>query len=301
MFDTHCHLNFSRFKKNFPEVIQRAKEAGIDQIVVPGTDVESSKKAVEIAERYEGVWAAVGVHPHHVYELNVERGTSQPKADEILAKNVKIILYEIEKLLSHPKVVAVGEVGVDRHTYEETKYETYNVEESFIDLQKELLREQIKLAVKYKKSLILHNREAKIDLLEELNEVWDSNLEGRTVFHCCESDTVGTGRDLSLLDYAIEKKIYIGVDGDITYDLPESIKKKEFIKKVPLEMLVLETDSPFLLPEPLRTKKEYPNEPKNLTFIATYVAELKGMSVEELAKQTTKNAKRLFNISSSSW
>lgn len=280
MFDTHCHLNFSRFRRNLSEVIQRAKDAGVSHIVVPGTGVESSKKAVEIAETYDNVYAAVGIHPHHVFDM---MKTLNSKSETLKS------IQEIENLLVHPKVMAIGEVGVDRHVYEETKYETYNVEKSFIDLQKELLKEQIKLAIRYKKSLVLHNREAIGDLLSVISSQWDTNLEGRTVFHCCEPNE-------KLLEFAKKHKVFIGVDGDITYDLLQSMKKKEFIKKVPLEMLVLETDSPFLLPEPLRTKKEYPNEPKNILLIAKYVAEFKGIRVEDLTRQTTENGKRLFGL-----
>src|SRR3990167_11312871 len=105
MFDTHCHLNFSAFKKNLEEVVQKARSTGIKRIVIPGTDLKSSVRAVEIASKYEGIYAAVGIHPHHVYELK--------------AVNVKVAMEEevkeLEKLLVHEKVVAVGEVGIDRH------------------------------------------------------------------------------------------------------------------------------------------------------------------------------------------
>ncbi|MEO6508421.1 MAG: TatD family hydrolase [Patescibacteria group bacterium] len=275
MFDTHCHLNFSRFKKNVEEVIAKAHEVGVSHIVIPGTDVETSKKAIEIASAHDNLFAAVGVHPHHVYELKLE--------EKVL--DIDQIISELETMTAHPKVMAIGEVGMDRHIYENTKYEEYNVDEKFIDLQGQLLKHQIQLAKKSKKSLILHNREAKADLLPIVESEWSSDLEGRAVFHCCEPDE-------ELLKFAQDHRMFIGVDGDITY-YPE---KQEFIKKVPLEMLVLETDSPFLLPEPLRTQKLFPNKPEHIPMISQFIADLRGESVDKLREATTQNAKNLFQI-----
>ncbi len=275
MFDTHCHLNFSRFKKNLDEVIVSAKTAGIVGIVIPGTDIESSKKAIEIAEKYDWIYAAVGIHPHHAYTPEVEERSGITSG----------VIRELEKLLSHPRVVAVGEVGMDRHEYKSTKYKTYKISKEFVDLQKQLFELQIDLAIKYKKSLILHNREAKKDVLPIVKKKWDRFLEGRTVFHCCEPD-------LELLQFAMSHKMYIGVDGDVTYWK----EKQEFIKEVPIQMLVLETDSPFLLPEPLRTLKKFPNEPKNIPLIAKCIANLMQKDIEEIIKQTTENARKLFSL-----
>ena len=281
MFDTHCHLNFKAFKKILPDVITRAQESGISNIVIPGTDVKTSKKAVEIAQAHEHIYAAVGIHPHHAFKIVKSEGIKE-KREEI---TVQSELDEIEKLLIEEKVVAVGEIGMDRHTYEETVYENYAVNEQFIEIQKELLKKQIDLAKKYKKSIIFHNREAKQDMLAILKGQWDSSFEHRTVFHCCEPD-------LELLIFAKEHKMFLGVDGDITY-YPE---KQEFIKQVPLEMLVLETDSPFLLPEPLRTEKKYPNEPKNIVVFVNLIADLKKIPVEQIVKITTENAHTLFGL-----
>jgi len=271
MFDTHCHLNFKRFKNSVSEVIQRAKEAGVQSIVIPGTDVVTSQKAVEIASQYEGVYVAVGIHPHHALQFQMSSFKSE--------------IEKLKTLLMHSKVVAIGEVGLDKHEYTQTKYKTYKVDDQFIEAQKQLLIEQIKLALKYDKSLILHNREAKDELLPLLEKCWDKKLEGRTVFHCCEPD-------MELLEFAQNHGIFIGVDGDVTY-LPE---KAEFVKKVPLEMLVLETDSPYLLPEPLRMQKLYPNEPKNITVIAEYIAYLKGLKKDQLQQVTYENSKKLFAL-----
>lgn len=259
-----------------PDVIVRAHEAGIENIVIPGTDVKTSKKAVEIAQQNEHIYAAVGIHPHHAYKLIKSE-----------VATVDSELEEIEKLLSEDKVVAVGEIGMDRHMYEETVYEDYAVNDRFIQIQKELLKKQIELAKKYKKSLIFHNREAKQDVLTILRESWDATFEYHAVLHCCEPDP-------ELLQFAKEHKMFLGVDGDITY-YPE---KQEFIKTIPLDMLVLETDSPFLLPEPLKTERKYPNEPKHIALFVNQVADLMGKSVEEVKQRTTENAMILFQLSS---
>jgi TatD DNase family protein len=251
------------------DVIERAKEAGVERFIVPGTDIESSKKAIELAEKYNEVYAAVGIHPHHTREISIPYAVSS-----------------IQELLSNKKVVAVGEVGIDKYYYRDTKYSKYVINPEFVELQKMAFLEQIKLAIKYKKSLIIHSREA---AGETLSIMGDSSildpLVGHIVFHCCEANE-------EVLKFALAHQIYIGVDGDATY----SKKKEEFVKKIPLELLVLETDAPFLLPEPLRSEKKYPNEPKNIKLIAEKISQIKNISVEDLTKKTTENSIKLFNI-----
>jgi TatD DNase family protein len=288
MFDSHCHLNFSVFERRVAEVIKQAKKDGVDYFVVPGTDIETSKKAIEIAEKYKGVYAAVGIHPHNVYEYQISNNKYQKDTSNI------------KNLLESKKTVAIGEIGLDRHIYQKTKYENYKVDEKLFELQKYFFIEQLNLARKYKKSVIIHNRQAKEDLLKILNDHWNNYFSGRMVFHCCEPDFVGTGRDLSLLDFAKKKKIFIGVDGDVVYNK----KKQEFVKKIPLDLLVLETDSPYLSPF-----KKFPNEPKNLPLIAQFISNTLFVSINppssldyrsrlrrasQLIKITTENGKRLF-------
>jgi len=306
-------------------VIKRANQVGVNYFVVPGTDLETSKKAVEIARKHEGVYAAVGIHPHNVYKLKVKSQKSkvEKELDSLsviltptlrrgknlsrMRENLKRVQRSFVRLRRtqddselNQKVVAVGEIGLDRHIYQKTKYQDYEIDEEFFKLQKLLFIEQLKLARKFKKSVIIHNRDAKEDLLKVLNDHWDSYFSGRMVFHCCEPDFVETRHGVSLLEFAKTHNIYIGVDGDVFYNK----KKQEFVKKVPLELLVLETDSPFLSPT-----KEFPNEPKNLLLIAEFVARLLNSSinppsslgyrsglqrVSQLIKITTENAERLF-------
>ncbi|MBI5127191.1 TatD family hydrolase [Candidatus Roizmanbacteria bacterium] len=281
MFDTHCHLNFQAFEGRVENLIRFAKETGVNHIVIPGTDLPTSKKAIEIAEKYEGVYAAVGIHPHHVFKIyNARQRNFLSQRGPLRPESEKNLLPSLSKLLTNQKVVAIGEVGIDRHYYEKTKHKDYKVDEEFVDLQKEFFIEQVKLAIKYEKALIVHNREAKKDVLEILEKVWEKKLEGRVVFHCCEPDE-------ELLEFARGHKMFIGVDGDLVYWK----QKQEFIKKVPLEMLVLETDSPYLSPF-----RKFPNEPKNIAYIAEFVAKLRGITKQEVVKITTENAIRLFNI-----
>jgi len=297
-FDTHCHLNFKIFNHGLEKVVDSANKAGVYNIIVPGTDVESSVKAVEIAEKYKGVYAAVGIHPHHVFNYFIKNlSATQFLSHESLTsasrgplESEKIAfaseIKELTKLLLNQKVVAVGEVGIDKHEYQKTVYQDYQVHQDFLDLQKEIFIEQIKLAHQYKKALIIHNREAKKEVLEILIDHQYFIANYHSVFHCFEPDD-------DLLDFAKKNNIFLGVDGDITYRKD----KKEFIKKIPLNLLVLETDSPFLVPRTSlsRSLNRY-NEPKNIPIIAEFIASLLHCPVEDLARQTTENAKRLFNI-----
>jgi TatD DNase family protein len=320
MIDTHCHLNFSSFNPPsdgfLKRVISNAQLAGVEKIIVPGTDIESSKKAVEIAEKYEGVYAAVGLHPHHAYLCMERSNTSFFRTSQVtpicfgvapvslFKKSILRVPENIKRatcfdstlipLLSSNKVVAIGEVGIDKHPYQKTKYENYHIDSELVELQKQLFIEQIKLAIEYNKSLIIHNREARKEVLEILKDYWDVRLEGRTVFHCCEPD-IGTTLGLSLLNFAIKHHIYIGVDGDVTYNK----EKQEFVKKIPLDLLVLETDAPFLLPEPLRSQKKYPNEPKNMVLILNFIAALIRINIQKLNNITSENAKKLFGLTPS--
>jgi len=277
MFDTHCHLNFNAFAKTLEEVIAAAHGAGVTHMVVPATDVKSARAALQIAAAHEHIYCAIGIHPHHLFELS--QGNVSSSAQDAL-------LCEVESMLDNPAVVAVGEVGLDRHYYTSTRYKKYTIDESFIDVQKTMLAHQIELAIKHDKSLVLHNREAKDDMLAVLDRSWDDKLRRRSVMHCCEADR-------ELLEYAKDHDMYIGVDGDVTYDE----KKKRFIADVPLEMLVVETDSPFLVPEPNRSAKIRPNTPANLPYIVKEVAKIKRVEVSEVARQTSQNAMRLFDLS----
>ncbi len=271
MFDTHAHLNFRAFEQNLDEVIKKAKDNGVENIVIPGSNIANSRKGIEIAQKNEGMYAAVGIHPYHLY------------GHLVFKKSVEKDMEDLEKLLKEEKVVAIGEVGIDKHLYKNSKYPNYTVTEDLVNLQKVAFIQQIKLAIKYKKSLIVHNRAATKEVLEILEENWSEVLEGRTVFHFCEEN-------IDLLDFAKEHKVYIGVDGDVTYN-PAA---QEFVKQIPLELLVLETDSPYIIPEPLKSEGEKINQPANLKLILEKLSEILGVGQQEIEKVTVENAKNLF-------
>jgi len=307
LFDTHCHLNFEAFNGRVERVISEAKKVGVNQIVIPGTDFETSKKAIKIAEKYEGIYEIYSESSIPKFfigkqqtEKNLISSLSKIQKQKSLHNlNIKKFSFasdldKIKNLLKNKKVVAIGEVGIDRHIYQKTKYPDYKIEEEFVDLQKKFFLEQVKLAYKYKKALIIHNREAKKEVLDILTTNYQLLTTHSAVFHCCEPDP-------ELLEFAKKHRMFIGVDGDVTYWDKKlygfALSKQEFIKQVPLEMLVLETDSPFLTPkiDMKRSHHSY-NEPKNIKIIAEFIAELKNVSVEKVAKITTENAKKLFNI-----
>lgn len=261
MFDTHCHLNLPFFDKNYFKVIEEARKEGVGHILIPGVNIETSKKAIDISTSFNSLYAAVGIHPTE-------------KLDEY---DLDKTIFQLEELISSSdRVVAVGEIGLD--------YYRLNCPAR---IQKEFLKEQMKLAIKYDKSIILHSRHSAEDIIPALKEMGLTNLKGKTVFHCCEPIK-------ELLDFAVKNEIYIGVDGDVTYDS----QKADFIKKVPLELLVLETDSPFLTPEPIRSHNLNTdnNEPKYIKYTAEKVAEIKKTDVNNITKISTNNALRLFNI-----
>lgn len=274
MFDTHTHLQFKAFEGKADEIIKSAKNAGIDKMIVVGTNLDTSKKAIDLAEKHEGLFASVGLHPHHLFALT--------QNNEFMVSN---FLQSVEELIKNRKVIAIGETGIDKHQYQKTHYQNYSVTNEFLNLQKICFREQIRLAVKYQKTLIIHNREAAPELLQILEENWHPFLEGRSVFHCCEPED-------SLLEFAINNKIYIGVDGDITYDKA----KQAFAKKIPLELLVLETDSPYFIPEPLKSEGITLNEPKNLNIIADYISILTKEPIGNVRNMSSKNSSTLFKL-----
>lgn len=258
MIDSHVHLNSSQFAGLEKTTIISAREKGITNFIIPGINIESSKKAIEIAENFVGVYSAVGVHPTE-------------DLDSLVIEKVEMELEEnIEK---SGKVVAVGEVGLDYYFFK-----------SASRLQKELLKVQLRIAVRKGLSVILHTRHATDDMLVVLAK-YVKQLEGRLVFHCCEPDT-------KLLSFAIINNLYLGVDGDVTYD----DTKKAFFSKCPLNNIVLETDSPNLLPEPLKSKKLYPNKPENLLFVAEQLAHIKKVAIDEIDWITSRNSRLLFDI-----
>lgn len=254
IFDTHCHLNDEKLYPQIEEIIKRANDAGVKQMLVVGWDYNSSKLAVEISEKYACCWAAVGYHPENIFDIK------NNEFEDTLA------------LSSHPKVVAIGEIGLD---YLWTK------DEDKRELQKEYFIKQLKFANKNKLPVIIHNREAFEDCLEILKEyrpIYSGTM------HCYSGS-------VELLNEVIKLGLYIGLDGPVTFTNAKT--PKEVAEVVPLEKLLLETDSPYLTPHPFRGTL---NEPVNIRLILDEISNIKNLSKKHIAEVTFSNACRLFNI-----
>ena len=311
IFDSHTHIQFPEFDADRDAVIKRALEAGVWMVNV-GTNVESSKKAVELAHQYkEGMYASVGIHP---VRDEISNGTSPHDADE------DYDFARIEELARDPKVVGIGETGLDYYRNQEIqnlkiKIQNDNAKFKIIkEKQKELFIKHIELARKVKKPLIIHCRNAHNDLLEILQTQYGevqppttksflssgcytatnsfgvrksqrAEVEPRGVMHFFGGEGAWEN-----LDKYLEMGFYISLAGVITF---KNYKDAENIKKIPLDRVLIETDAPYAAPEPYRGKR---NEPSHVKFVAEKLAEIKGVSFEETAEQTTLNAKKLFSI-----
>jgi len=269
LIDTHCHLNFKAFEGKVGQIIENAKKAGVEKIIVPGARLDSSEKAIELSQKYKKVYAAVGIHPVHVGKVKSQKSK---------------VKTELKKLAGNKKVVAIGECGLDYFRIENPLQRAGRQKSEIKEKQKQLFKIQIELAQELDLPLIIHNRNASKDILEIIDYVAirsSNHLKG--VFHCFLGN-------FTLLKWALEHGFYIGVDGNITY----SKHVKKVVKRTPLRNLLIETDSPYLMPEPIRRTEKFPNEPKNVKIVAEKIAEIKGDYFLNIAKKTTDNAERLF-------
>lgn len=264
MVDVHCHLNFKSFDKDLDEVINKAYDAGVSKIINVGTSIESSIKAVELAQKYDNLYAIVGVHPHHADKL--ESGWEK----------------EIENLAKKPKVLAIGEIGLDYYSYE-----TNGVVDPKI--QRDVFEAQIEIARKANLPLQIHNRRAGAEVVEVLKHHKSMLKDIPGMFHCFAAD-------YKVLKDVLDLGFYIGYDGNITYEgiaKGETVALFELLNKTPVERLLVETDAPFLTPEPKRGSR---NEPGYVIITAEYIAQIKGVSFEEIDTATTQNASKIFGI-----
>jgi TatD DNase family protein len=252
LVDTHCHLGIMP-RDELHEVFARARKCNVQKFICigAGEGIESAKKAVKLASEFDFVWATVGVHPHDASDFTA--------------------LDELEELVSHPRVVAVGETGLDF-------FRDWSPRES----QFTLFKNSINFAKKHKKPLIIHSRDASKDVLEVLTKENANEVGG--VVHCFSEDA----------NFAAElKKInfLVSFTGNITFKKSSSLR--EVVKEIPLSQIMLETDAPYMAPEPFRGN---PSEPMHVFQVAMKIAELKGLTIEEVANVTTENAEHLFNV-----
>nr|WP_263323951.1 TatD family hydrolase [Neobacillus sp. Marseille-Q6967] len=253
LFDTHVHLNADQFAEDLEEVISRAQHEGVSNMVCVGFDRPTIEKAMELAERYDFIYACVGWHPVDAIDMTEED------------------LIWIEELASHPKVVAIGEMGLDYHWDKSPK-----------EIQKEVFRKQIRLAKKVKLPIVIHNREATADIIEILKEEDAGEVGG--IMHCFSGSA-------EVAKECLKMNFYISLGGPVTFK--NAKKPKEVAEAIPIEKLLIETDCPYLSPHPYRGKR---NEPGYVKLVAEQIAAIKGLSYEEVATITTQNAKKIFDI-----
>lgn len=252
IFDTHAHLNDEAFDQDREELIRNLQNDGIELVMIPGADPKSSKEAVELAEKYENLYAAVGTHPHD----------AETFTDEDLE------MYR--DLCKKEKVLAVGEIGLD-----------YYYDNSPRDIQKEVFIKQLELAEEEKLPVIIHSRDAIEDTYDIL-KAFEGRVKG--IIHCYSSS-------YEMAEKFIALGYYISLGGPVTFKNAKT--PKIVAEKVDINWLLIETDSPYLAPHPMRGKR---NEPKYTRYVAEQIAILKGMEMNDLIKITKENAKRCFGL-----
>lgn len=255
-FDSHSHLNDEKFEEDRDKIIKEIYEAGTTNFITAGYSVQSSKKAIEIANKYEFIYTTAGVFPNDIPQSEQELWK---QLDEIktIAKNSK-------------KVLAIGEIGLDYYWNTDNK-----------ELQKLAFIEQIKIANKLDLPIVIHTREAIMDTLQILKE---NEVLNKGVFHCCPQNR-------ELIKEALKLGFYISFAGPITFKSAKNAV--EMINLVPNDRILIETDSPYLAPEPVRGTR---NTPINVKFVAEKIASAKGIDIEIVKKMTVENTKRIFKI-----
>lgn len=254
--DSHAHLDDDAFEDDREQIILEIKKAGITKVISAGYSLEGSKKAIELSKKYDFIDATCGISPNDI-----------PQTEEELWK----VLEQIEDLAkNNDKVLAIGEIGLDYHWNKEN-----------IALQKLAFVAQIKMANELGKPIVIHTREAVMDTLTILKE---NKVENKGVFHCCPLNR-------ELVKEALQLGFYISFAGPVTFK--NSKNANEIIQMVPLDKILIETDSPYLSPEPFRGKR---NDSRNVKFVAQKIADVKNITLEEVANSTFSNARRIFQI-----
>ncbi len=248
--DSHCHLNFPELTENIDEVLSNMKLGGVTHALCVSVELDKFPQVLQLAERYENLYASVGVHPDYVLE-------SEPTQDELI------------RLAQHPKVIAIGETGLD-----------YFRLTGDLEWQRERFRTHIRAAKVCGKPLIIHTRSAAQDTLRIMDEENASSIGG--VLHCFTEN-------LEIAQAAIELGFYISFSGILTFKSATTIK--EVAQKIPLDKILIETDAPYLAPVPHRGKL---NQPAYVKFVAEEIAKLRGISIEEIGYATSCNFNRLF-------
>ena len=257
-FDSHSHYNDEKFDEDREEIIKDTYESGITKFVCAGYNIESSLFSLELSKKYDFIYSICGISPNDI-----------PQSEEELWKDVAKIM-EIVKENKSKKLVAIGEIGLDYYWNKENK-----------ELQKEAFKKQIDLANELELPIVIHSRDASVDTIEMIR---NHKVNKAGIFHCCQPNQ-------EMVRQALELGYYISFAGPITFK--NSRNAPDVIKMVPLDRILIETDSPYLTPEPNRGKR---NDCRNVKYVAQKIAELKNVPIEEIAKITYDNAKRIFEI-----
>lgn len=253
--DTHAHLDFENYSNNLNDVIKRAFENDVQKIIIPGVRADLWENVLKIANDYENIYAMLGVHPSDVSSWN----------DSIINKMEDF-------LINQKKVVGIGEIGLDYYYSKDDK-----------ELQIDVFKKQIEVAKKYKKTIVIHSRDAHGDTLNIIKETKAYEL-CNIVFHCFSGS-------LEFANECIKLGAYIAIGGVVTFKNAKNVK--HVAQNIPLDRLLLETDSPYLTPAPHRGEE---NEPGYTKFVANEIANLRNISYDEIAKATTHNVKKVFGI-----
>ena len=255
--ETHAHLNYPEILENIEQILNRAAQAGVEKIIVPATSLQTSLDVIELVQKYDMLYGAVGIHP-------TELGNFRDKQ-----------LYELENLASSEKIIAIGEIGLDYY------WKPYDAAH-----EKYILKAQIRIAKNHGLPGIIHNRESSADLMDILREEHkDGKLKGQ--LHSFSGD-------IMMAEECVNMGLYISFTGNITYKPNDkTLLAYEIVQNTPLENILLETDAPYLPPVPFRGKQ---NEPAYVKYTAGKIAELKNISIEDMGRITTQNAKKLFGI-----
>ncbi len=256
LFDSHAHLDDERFKEDRTQLIEQIRKEGITKLISAGYSLESSKEAKKLAEKYDFIYATAGISPNDI-----------PQSEE----KMWIMLEEIKKIAKQTaKIVAIGEIGLDYYWNQENK-----------ELQKQAFIKQIGLANELQLPIVIHTREAVMDTIEILKK---NEPIQKGVFHCCPLNR-------ELVKEALRLGFYISFAGPVTFKNAKNAD--EIISMVPKEKMLIETDSPYLSPEPLRGKR---NDSRNVKYIAQKIAQVKKMDLEDVASITYQNAENIFGI-----
>ena len=253
IFDTHAHYDDEQFDIDREELIEAVKAAGVDHVVDVGASIDSTARALELAHKYDFIYAAVGVHPSEVEELNED--------------NIELL----REWSTDAKCVAIGEIGLDYHWPDPSP-----------ELQKKWFRRQLQLARQERLPVIIHSRDAAADTIEIMKSEHAEEIGG--VVHCFSYSK-------EVAKICVDMGFYIGVGGVITFK--NGKKLKEVVEQTPMEKILLETDCPYLSPEPFRGKR---NSSLNLPYVIDAIAAIKGIEKEDVIRQTTENAKRMYGI-----